>query len=58
MIIGLSGYAQVGKDTVAQILVEEYGYSRIGFADIIRNACYRLNPIVTLEGLGETEARR
>jgi dephospho-CoA kinase len=51
MIIGLSGYAQVGKDTVAQILVEEYGYSRIGFADIIRNACYRLNPIVTLEGL-------
>lgn len=51
MIIGISGYAQVGKDTVAQILVEEYGYSRIGFADIIRNACYRLNPIVSLEGL-------
>lgn len=51
MIIGLSGYAQVGKDTVANILVEEYGYSKIGFADIIRNACYRLNPIVTLEGL-------
>lgn len=51
MIIGLSGYAQAGKDTVASILVEDYGYSRVGFADIIRNACYRLNPICTLEGM-------
>jgi dephospho-CoA kinase len=51
MIIGLSGYAQSGKDTIAQILVEDYGYSRIAFADIIRTAVYRLNPIVSLEGL-------
>lgn len=51
MIIGLSGYAQVGKDTVARILVEDYGYSRIAFADIIRVACYRLNPIVTMDGM-------
>ena len=51
MIIGLSGYAQSGKDTVAKILVESYGYSRIAFADIIRVACYRLNPIVTYDGM-------
>jgi cytidylate kinase len=51
MIIGLSGYAQVGKDTVAKILVEEYGYSRIAFADIIKTAVYRLNPIVTFDGM-------
>ena len=51
MIIGLSGYAQAGKDTVAQILVQEYGYSRIAFADIIRTAVYRLNPIVTYDGM-------
>ena len=51
MIIGLSGYAQVGKDTVAQILVEEYGYTRIGFADIIKKAAYILDPIITLDGM-------
>ena len=51
MIIGLSGYAQVGKDSVAKILVENYGYSRIAFADIIKLACYRLNPIITYEGM-------
>ena len=51
MIIGLSGYAQSGKDTVARILVENYGFSRIAFADIIRVACYRLNPIVTYDGM-------
>lgn len=51
MIIGLSGYAQVGKDTVAQILVEDYGFTRIAFADIIRTAVYLLDPIVNLEGM-------
>lgn len=51
MIIGLSGYAQVGKDTVASILVEDYGYTRIGFADIIKKAAYVLDPIITLDGM-------
>jgi dephospho-CoA kinase len=51
MIIGLSGYARAGKDTVAKILVEEYGYSRIAFGDIIRSAIYSLNPIVTYDGM-------
>jgi dephospho-CoA kinase len=51
MIIGLSGYAQVGKDTVAQILVENHGYTRLAFADIIKNACYILDPIINLEGM-------
>ena len=51
MIIGLSGYAQVGKDTVAQMLVEDYGYTRIGFADIIKKACYMLDPIISLDGM-------
>jgi hypothetical protein len=47
MVIGLSGYAQSGKDAVAQILVENYGYKRVAFADAIRNAIYTLNPIIT-----------
>lgn len=46
MIIGLSGYAQSGKDTVAQILVDNYGYTRVAFADKIREFLYEVNPMV------------
>ena len=46
MIIGLSGYAQSGKDSVAKILVEEYGYTRIAFADKIKELLYEINPRV------------
>ena len=46
MIIGLTGYAQSGKDTVANILVENYGYQRIAFADPIRDLLYETNPML------------
>lgn len=46
MIIGLTGYAQSGKDTVANILVEKYGYQRIAFADPIRALLYETNPML------------
>ncbi len=49
MIIGLSGYAQTGKDTVAEHLVGNYNYRRIAFADPIRKALYRLDPIVNVD---------
>ena len=45
MIIGLSGYAQSGKDTVAKILVEQHGFTRIAFADKIREFLYETNPM-------------
>lgn len=45
-VIGLSGYAQVGKDTVAQVLVQKYAFERIAFADSIRNFLYEVDPIV------------
>lgn len=35
-IIGLSGKMGSGKDTVADILVSEYGYTRIAFADALK----------------------
>lgn len=47
MIIGLGGYAQTGKDTVANYLVEHHGFTRIAFADPIREAVYALNPAIT-----------
>lgn len=46
MIIGLTGYAQSGKDEVAKILVEQYGYTRIAFADPIRELLYKTNPML------------
>lgn len=44
--IGLTGYAQSGKDTVAKTLIEEYGYKRVGFADPIRDFVLKINPIL------------
>lgn len=46
MIIGLTGYAQSGKDTIANILIEKYGYTRVAFADKIREYLYESNPMV------------
>lgn len=48
MIIGLSGYARSGKDSVARVLVDEYGYKRVAFADKLREFLYALNPIVKI----------
>lgn len=45
-LIGLSGYARSGKDEAAKVLVEEYGFQRIAFADKLREFLYALNPIV------------
>lgn len=46
IVIGLAGHAQVGKDTIGGILVRDYGFTRVSFADNVREAVYRLNPIV------------
>lgn len=46
MIIGLTGYAGVGKDTIADVLVRKHGFKRLAFADPLREMLYALNPIV------------
>jgi hypothetical protein len=46
MIIGLAGYARSGKDTVANILVNDFGFERVAFADPIRDLLFELNPLV------------
>lgn len=45
-MIGLSGYARSGKDTVAKILVENHGFQKIGFADALREVLLRVDPTV------------
>jgi hypothetical protein len=51
-VIGLTGYAQSGKDTVASILVEKYGYRRVAFADKIKEFLYGINPMVACSPTG------
>jgi dephospho-CoA kinase len=53
MIIGLSGFAQSGKDTVAERLVTEHGFERIAFADPIRKMIYAMNPKINGNPLDE-----
>lgn len=45
-VIGLTGFAGSGKDTVADILVEEHGYVKLAFADPLREMLLILNPHV------------
>lgn len=46
--IGLSGYARSGKDSVANILIEQ-GWKRFAFADKLKLAVKKLNPILDCE---------
>lgn len=43
MLIGLGHTARVGKDTAAEMLVEDHGFQRIAFADALRNMAYESN---------------
>lgn len=44
LIIGLSGWARSGKDTVADYLVKNHGFTRVSFADPMREALLALDP--------------
>ncbi|MFF1417625.1 hypothetical protein [Streptomyces sp. NPDC058280] len=55
--IGIIGRARVGKDTAGQWLVANRGYRRIGFADALKEAALKLDPIVETYALhSPTEA--
>lgn len=45
-IIALSGFARSGKDEAAKVLVEQFGFRQVAFADKLREMLYALNPIV------------
>lgn len=69
-LIGLSGYAQSGKDTVGKIITDLYGHEPISFSDKLREFLYeqdlyipdekgfaiRLNEVV--DAIGWEDARR
>lgn len=43
-LIGLCGYARSGKDEVAKILSAERGFTRVAFADALREVAYLADP--------------
>ena len=45
-LIGLSGPAQVGKDSAAAALVEHRGWARVAFADPVREAVLAFDPYI------------
>lgn len=51
-IVGVHGHARTGKDTIAAHLVAKHGYVRKSFADPMRDALYRLNPVVGADTKG------
>jgi len=47
--VALTGLAGSGKNAIAEHLVEQYGYTQLGFADAIRDAALALNPLVPID---------
>lgn len=50
-IIGLSGFARSGKDTIADYLVKRHKFTRVAFADPMREALIRLDPWIQMDGM-------
>lgn len=46
VLIGLCGYAGVGKDTAARVLLDELSFQRIAFANPIKKALLALDPLL------------
>lgn len=49
MLIALSGYGQVGKDTVGEILVRRYGFKRVAFADSLKALALKADPLISTD---------
>lgn len=56
-LVGIVGYAQVGKDSTAAVF-EELGFERKAFADTLRELAEYLDPILNVTGLRYSEAIR
>lgn len=56
--IGLAGLKRSGKDTVADFLVQEYGFTKLAFADPMKDIIRALDPYISTNGirLSDTES--
>jgi hypothetical protein len=61
MLIGLIGYSRSGKDSFADFMVQDYDFVKLAFADPMREALTKLNPVINLGGhyahLGDAVSR-
>lgn len=48
MLIAFSGLKGSGKDTAASVLIEEFGFTKIAFADAVRDMALAVNPIISV----------
>lgn len=46
IVVGLTGLKRSGKDTVADRLVEQHGFTKVAFADPLREMALALDPLV------------
>src|ERR1051326_4846414 len=53
MIVALTGYARSGKDTVGSILVEQHGFRRVAFGDVLKAVAEDMDPILDMEPDGD-----
>lgn len=47
-LIGITGYARSGKDTFAARLTEAHGFTKASFAQPVKDAALRLDPLIQL----------
>lgn len=57
MIIGLSGLAGAGKDTVADLLVDHHGFAKLAFADPLKRICRDVFQFTERQLWGPSSAR-
>jgi hypothetical protein len=57
MNIGIIGRARSGKDTAGKWLVDERGYRRVAFADALKEAALKVDPVIEVTAYGEIEER-
>lgn len=51
-LIGLSGFARSGKDTLGQTLASTYGFQPVAFADRLKDMAASIDPLVHTSRLG------
>jgi len=50
LVIGLCGRKRVGKDTVAEYLKKQFGFTQYAFADPLKEACKVCTALLTSRG--------
>lgn len=57
MIVGITGHSGAGKDTVADYLVEKYGFVKVALADPLKRICKEVYDFSDLQLWGPSEER-